>query len=122
MAEDASFRAGALAAPALIGWDETGRDWLTQRMYTHLLGLDPPADIDALCARMNRLDNPWLRQVRARVEAARRAHAAGDGPTAPGFQGLVGGPLGAPAGDRGRARRLPGALNAPPRSGVPPPA
>lgn len=60
-----------------IPYDNTGKDWLKQRMFDNLLGLSPPRDTPTLLATLNspRLRNRWIRGVRQRVRAARLAWA-----------------------------------------------
>jgi hypothetical protein len=57
----------------LIGWKEEGRTWVKQQLYLDALGLSAPADAAELVARLNALETPWGRNLRARVMAVRRA-------------------------------------------------
>lgn len=57
-----------------IPWRE--RSTTKADMYENVLGLNPPADSQELLKTLNTLDNAWIRGVRAKVLAARKAHAA----------------------------------------------
>jgi len=57
-----------------IPWDE--RPWVKDEMFDFSLGLNLPHTAAELVDRLNTVDNDWIRDVRARVAAARRARAA----------------------------------------------
>lgn len=53
----------------IIHWAERG--FIKDSIYKHVLGLDPPETVRDLVARLNSIDNEWIREMRKKIAAAR---------------------------------------------------
>ena len=73
--DSAMFKSSNITSSKFIHWKEAGREWLKTDMYKNILGLHPPADIVELCAKLNALNNSWIRGMRAEVAKARLQNA-----------------------------------------------
>ena len=61
----AQFKDNKFSQSGYVRWPE--RQFIKDSMYKNILGLKPPRDTQELLQRLNAIDNPWIREVRATV-------------------------------------------------------